>query len=553
MPRLNDPGVHLRMKIDGSLRGRVQLWCAWVFPVCLSVAHAHTLSQALMTAVICSALAGLMANLPSMRVACATSALALPFTIWWCGFTAIDGAGPGFEAARAVFWINHAEALGASALVVRKPAFDIAAAGHCLLLAFAWRSAWSPEPGMASSGSRRRHLGLLLSLLPLTVLSLLFMDDFYSHKTSLFGPSTLESPLGSAFQILVDTVRVADRYHELGYRRRMFTSAVKITDPVLAIFVLGESARSDAYGPNQTMRGSASGALSDRIARGLGAWLPTTCAASDGTHLSVPLLLTATPPERRNEAPSAPTILGILKGYGFSTAWLSNNEAGPDVREAGHDLYAGRWSINPDQHSQSDTEWVLDEDMLPVARKFIGVVDRPKALILHTFGNHIGYKDRYPAGFFPSEPSSLSAEQLEDLRYARAAEYGARTILEIADLLDTTSAPGFLVYTSDHGENLPSDHNGIAIHLGPRTTREDGTVPSFVLWNEAMARQRAPEQVLAPLIHAKMIAHADVARVFLALAGVRTGPVEPTINPTTWGRVDIGDEYSPVPCSALRP
>lgn len=59
--------------------------------------------------------------------------------------------------------------------------------------------------------------------------------------------------------------------------------------------------------------------------------------------------------------------------------------------------------------------------------------------------------------------------------------------MQAAALLDSTAAPAFLVYTSDHGENLPSDHNGVSIHLGPCTTIEDGTVPSFALWNEAMS------------------------------------------------------------------
>ncbi len=117
----------------------------------------------------------------------------------------------------------------------------------------------------------------------------------------------------------------------------------------------------------------------------------------------------------------------------------------------------------------------------------------------------------------------------------------------MAAILDSTSAPAFLVYTGDHGENLQSDHNGVAAHLGPRTTVEDGTVPSFVLWNQAMADMRAPAQTLSMLKSASMIAHADVARLFMALAGIGSGPVAPTINPTTWGRISIGDEYSPCP------
>jgi hypothetical protein len=68
-----------------------------------------------------------------------------------------------------------------------------------------------------------------------------------------------------------------------------------------------------------------------------------------------------------------------------------------------------------------------------------------------------------------------------------------------------------------------------------------------------MADTGRPAQALAKLTRAKQIAHADVAQLFLALAGVAPTPVEPTAQPTIWGRISIGDEYSAVPCSALKP
>jgi glucan phosphoethanolaminetransferase (alkaline phosphatase superfamily) len=254
--------------------------------------------------------------------------------------------------------------------------------------------------------------------------------------------------------------------------------------------------------------------------------------------------------------PTSPTVLGILKASGFKTAWLANNEAG-DTREAGHDLYAGPWgrSLDPSPtqtHSETDPWW-FDADMLPVARRFIGTVDEPKGMILHTFGNHFLYTKRYPQKAFPPEPPGLNSEALEELRYGRAAEYGLQTILQLAGFLDATPAPAFLVYTSDHGENLPSDHNGVQWHLGPRTTVQDATVPSFVLWNAAMAAERDPGRALSRLTGVKMIAHVDIAKLFLTLSGVLPGPVEPTADPKIWGRIEVGQKYSPVRCSAVKP
>ncbi len=272
---------------------------------------------------------------------------------------------------------------GVAGAVAREPAFLIAVAGHCLFLFLACRSVLLARP-LEEPPPRRtnwRQLTLLLALLPLSIAAVAGMQDFYDHKAALFGAGTLSSPLGSATEILIDEARLVMRHHEIGYRRQRARSSVQVTEPILAIFILGESARAGSYGPGQAGRGAASKELAERIERGLGSWLPVTCASSDGTELSVPLLLTALPPEKRDEAPHLSTFLGMLKASGFSTAWLANNEAGVDAREAGHDLYAGRWRINPDQFLGTDNigaQWRYDEDMLPVARSFVGKVDSPR-------------------------------------------------------------------------------------------------------------------------------------------------------------------------------
>jgi glucan phosphoethanolaminetransferase (alkaline phosphatase superfamily) len=439
-------------------------------------------------------------------------------------------------------------------IVVRHPTFLIAIAVHGLFLFLACRAALryrSADPKPQSEGWVR--IALLASLLPLTLLSLLSIDNEHPNAP-LFGKETLASPLGSVEEIVARKIKLLIWHHEQGYRRRAARPSTHVTAPMLAIFIVGESVRADGYGPNQEDRGPASRQLAQRIDAGLGSWLPTTCASADGTYLSVPMLLTGTPPSSRDEAAAAPTVLGILHADGFSTAWLANNESGGDGRERGHDLYAGVYRINPDAlDSDGLDRWKLDEDMIPAAKAFAGKVDRPKAMILHFIGSHAPYEWRYPANYFPAEPAGLGTVERADLRYARSLEYGARTLLQVAAILDSTTAPAFLVYTSDHGENLPRDHSGFLLHLGPRTNQVDGTIPSFLLWNKAMADTGRPAQALSKLTRVKQIAHADVAKLFLGLTGVMPIPVEPTIDPKIWGRISIGDPYSAVPCSALKP
>lgn len=540
------------------VRGRVFLFAAWACPALLTIPNSRSATDAVAGAIAALGLAGLPACLPRFywKVACAVTVLALPFTLWWCGYAALNGGGPGFDAAVAAVGTNPREATDALSFVLGSPPFLILAVAHLALLILACRSAVQTR-AMPAMAPRLTNPALLASLLPLSALALLADVNPRSTSHPLFGDATWASPLGSAEAIAVDAIAQAKSHRQRGYRRLAAQPALQqVKDPILALLILGESVRADAYGPDVRSPGGIRKRLAQRIDGGGGAWLPRTCAASDGTHLSIPLLLTATAPgpDALQTAAQMPTVLGRLKAAGFTTAWLSNNEAGPDAQESGHDFYAGTFDADPGPvHPDHIRHLDFDTDLIPIARKFAGAVTRPTAMIMHFVGSHIHYYSRYPPEYFGPEPPGLAKDALTELRYARSLEYGARAILDAAALLDSTSAPAFLVYTSDHGENLPGDHNGLQVHLAIRTSTEDGTVPSFVLWNRAMADTGRPARVLSKLREAPMIAHADVARAFLALAGVNPGPVAPTPRPSTWGRLAAGDEYGVVACADLKP
>lgn len=540
------------------LRGRFCLFAAWACPALLTIPNALSATDALAGGLATLGLAGLPACLPRpvWRAACAVAVLALPFTLWWCGYAALNGAGPDFEAAFAAVHTNPREATDALSFVLGSPPFLILAVAHLALLILACKAALTPATEPEGFTARFTKPALLASLLPLSALAVLAAVNTQATPHPLFGAATLASPLGSAEAIAVDAIVQGTSHRRRGYHRLTAPPSAPITTPILAMLILGESVRADAYGPDMRNPGAIRRRLAQRIDAGGGAWLPHTCASSDGTHLSVPLLLTATAPaaDAVEMAAEVPTVLGVLKAAGFTTGWLSNNEAGPDAQESGHDFYAGSFDADPGPvHPQHIRPLQFDADLIPLARQLAGPVTKPTAMILHFIGSHIHYYSRYPPQYFGPEPAGLDSDALTELRYARSLEYGTRAILDAADMLDATAAPAFLIYTSDHGENLPRDHNGLQVHLAVRTSTEDGTVPSFVLWNRAMADTGRPARVLSKLREAPMIAHADVARAFLALAGVAPGPVMPTPRPSIWGRLAVGDPYGVVACADLKP
>lgn len=573
----------------GAWRGRLWLWGAWLAPALpLLVAggtSAGPAGDALARAAVAAGLAGLLAFAPwgLWRLACALSVLALPYTAWWCGYVAIAGGGPGYEPALAAWHTHWGEAQGAGGLALHRPVFLATLALHGALLVAACRQALrraAPGGAAATAGAsratgdgRRAWLAFAASILVLVPVAQRasalavgtprgarvlpgnapFTWERVAQPHPLFGAATLASPLGSALEIIGRPGRARAHAAAVGYRRLPAPAATPVAQPATAVWVIGESARADALGERAPRQDPDRAALAARIGRGLGAWLPPACAASDGTHLSVPMLLTATPPERIAEAASAPTLLARLHAAGYATAWLANNQGGPDGTERGHTLYEGVFNVDPDDlYGERLADWRYDTDLLPSLRAFLSA-HSPAAVLVHTIGSHFPYQARYPADAFAPEPDGLDADARLQMRYERSIEFTARFLVQAAAELDRRPEPAFLVYTSDHGESLPADANGLLGHLSARTARVVGWVPALVLWNEPFAASGRGSSVLARVRAAPAIAHADVGRVLLGLAGLEAGAVEPTPAPTTWGRRQVGDAYGPVRCDQLDP
>lgn len=489
---------------------------------------------------------------PWLRFFIGAAWITLPATLWWMGFAALNGIGPGWEAAQAVVATNIGETFEALRTVAGAHGFVAAAVAHIALLGLTTCLEFRHKPIARSGGAAPERMGgsgaiILAALAPLSVSATL--TAFNPAAPDIFSSTdSLASPMGSyslIAQMGLDEALYGDLLSDP--IRRPAVESRKVTNPLLAVFIVGESVRDGGLGPGKTGRGPWTKSLDDRFRSGLGAWLPTTCAGSNGTHIAVPLMLTGLPPSEHKAARDAPSGMARLKSAGFATAWITNQDR-TAFQEKGHDLY---WS-----HPRSLSH---DEVMIPIMKTFAGPFpgddansQRPRAVLLHMRGSHFEYVDRYPARMFASEPDGMAESELEELRYERSEEYSAAVLIQIADMLDHTAVPAFAVFSSDHGENLPSDRNGMLRHLGARTSVRDGTTTSLVFWNRPMAQIGKPAEVLQHVHDARMITHRDVWRIWMSLAGLDEHPVVPDPNPTIWASVD-GRGYRVAHCSELKP
>lgn len=535
-----------RRTYDITLISRVVVFAAAMAPLAvipLSGARLASPGSTLGWATLC-ALSLALAPGYFGRLAALVPLATLPLIWFWIGVTALTGTGPPSNATEIALAVGSKEVLTSIRLAMHSSAFLASAS---LTTAMAWL-AWRMNKEITPAGGARR-IAFLLSLIPFTVVVAEGHTPPFGQLATLCSPEARRSvPMISLFGIARSGIGITASNLIFGTTTLQRTTR-KATDapktfqalPGLVVLILGDSMRPDALIDRQ--RGAWSAMLDDRIRAGLGARLPDACASGNGTFVSIPLLMTNSSPQAVAATHGKPSLLALAKAAGASTSYISNHEDFL-LPESGHDDYVSTATLGVP---------ALDEVAVTALGEFAARTKSPaRAAWVHLYGQHLPYDERYPWDLFAVPPKNLSADELEHLHYMRAAEYGAKVLLQAAAILDRESDPAVLIFTSDHGENLWADGNRKRYHAGPVSGRHDTMVPVLALWNEAFRRSKRPA-MLEPLLQARaVIAHRDVATAWLALAGSPYPPA-PTKDPSTWGALDDGKGLRALRCADLPP
>jgi glucan phosphoethanolaminetransferase (alkaline phosphatase superfamily) len=509
----------------------------------LSAASLARPAEILLWALCCAVSA---ATIPgrALRIGVWTQLLLMPLTAAWIGAVALTGAGPSIASTASVSAGAFHEVFMAMGLVAGVFSF-------WLVLVISIGSALYSLHLIRQDTDNTSNVTAVVFLLSLAPLSLAVLDGGgIKSITRLMGPESRVSVVWLSHAQLAKEIMgmglsaLAFGKQAAEHPVRQASAAPHEFDALdgVAVFMIGESLRADALVKDG--RGPWSAALAARLQHGLGIRLPDACAGGNATFVSVPRLLTAVDVSDEEGVMHKPSILARAKAGGAKTAYINNHEVWV-FPELGHDYLVKTSSIEFNAYDEVAVEALGDFLKRTKARS--------KAAVLHLYGQHFNYEDRYPASAFAEEPSGLNADDLLTFRYGRTAEYGLKTLLLTADLLDQQSDPAFLVFTSDHGENLPSDHTGKRFHAGAWVGKNDTTVPAIILWNDAFVRSGRLERI-EPLLHAQgLIAHRDLANAWMALVGA-PGIVSPTQNPKTWGTAAASkSSLPPIACSDLSP
>lgn len=521
-------------------RPRVAIFVAGIAPMAIWPASGAPLAHPLEASLWATLYAMLFGFAPGrwVRTLAWLQLLALPLTLAWIGTVAVTGAGPSELLRGAAMAATRAEIVQSIRMAFGRPSFLLIATLSGITCFWAVRANRAHVPTGNILGFLFVAAMLILFGAQSNIARLRWMSAGPESKLSVPWMSHVEAGgqmIDAAINLAtLGRLRPEDIERKVGSAPRLFQA-----NPGLAVFVLGESLRADALMVEG--RGPWSRRLQERLAGGLGVRAADACAPSNATYHSVPRLLTAIDPVDAGRLDTVPTILALAHVAGAKTAWISNQEDWV-VIEKGHDFMV--------KTSAGYASASLDEVAVSALSDFVQINPRgPRAAIMHLHGQHFDYVDRYPADFLGPMPAGLSADAQEEWHYRGAAEYGAKVLLDAAAILDREKEPAFLVFTSDHGENLVSDGTGRKYHAIPGSVKFDVMTPVLFLWNRAFA-QSGRSALIAPLIVPKgapaMIAHRDVAKAWLLLAGM-PGDFSKLSPAITWA----SNEGKYIPCADL--
>ncbi len=236
---------------------------------------------------------------------------------------------------------------------------------------------------------------------------------------------------------------------------------------------------------------------------------------SNTTHKSVPMILSSVATHEHDELYRRKGLPALFNEAGFET-WFISNQApqGMMIDHLAHDVANVLYVRSPRYDMQ-----LLDE-----MRRAIEQSTSPKLLfILHCYGSHFSYHQRYPrdfAAFTPDDDVAISEQNIEPIRnaYDNSIRYTDHFLAQtIAYLRTLQSCSTALLYCSDHGEDLFDDDRGRFLHASPTTTAYQLHVAALA-WFSPAYRLHFPEKVATAAAHAD--APATTHALFHTMAGM---------------------------------
>ena len=301
-------------------------------------------------------------------------------------------------------------------------------------------------------------------------------------------------PANVCYNIALAFQRTAQTQH-YAETSKDFTFQAKTTRPEknreVYVMVIGETSRAanwSIYGYNRNTNPELT-----KI-KGLTAF-SHVLTESNTTHKSVPMLMSSVTAHDFNSIYRQKGIITAFKEAGYRTAFFSNqryNHSFIDFFGKEADICdfikedTGDGGYNPS-----------DDELLKLVATELAENASKQFIVLHTYGSHFNYRERYPADnafFLPDFPVDAELKYKDNLinAYDNSIRYTDNFLARLIRMLQEQDIDAAMLYTSDHGEDIFDDDRHLFLHASPVPSYYQIHVP-FLVWMSDNYRKNYPD------------------------------------------------------------
>lgn len=247
-----------------------------------------------------------------------------------------------------------------------------------------------------------------------------------------------------------NSIAQAKQFHDKNYDSIQFYDTNKMKTPIdgTVILIIGESANRDrmkAFHPS--LQEDNTPWLTQMVKENQITLYRKAYSNYPATALSLEQVLTSMNQYHDEKFNEAISIIDVANKAGYDTWWLSNQSRAADgnavygivAEQAKNKLWV--------DHAPGDDQ-SLQELMTKIPR------EGSHFIVIHLYGSHTRYKDRYPKGY--EEVRNSTSERI--MEYDTSIKYTDEVMSKIFNYAKQNLNLQAMVYTSDHGEDMEKGH-----------------------------------------------------------------------------------------------
>lgn len=247
---------------------------------------------------------------------------------------------------------------------------------------------------------------------------------------------------------------------------------------------------------------------------------------SNTTHKSVPMIMSAVSACNFDDIYKQKSIITAFNEVGYSTAFLSNQRRNNSFI----DFFGGEadeCKFIRDYFSENVN--VNDSELLGTVTDYLSSVNGNKHfIVVHTYGSHFNYSERYPADKAYYKPDNVTSATVENRNilinaYDNTIRATDEFLYNLIELIDKQDAISSVLYVSDHGEDIYDDERNLFLHSSPIPSINQLHVP-MLIWTSKKYNNGFPEKldILRRNTICETATNLTVFHTVLDMAGIST-------------------------------